>query len=338
MPTLSISVSPTDISSLYIDDKLNISSDVYPYPFVKATNPAWSLDSYLDFLIPVIFEELSKGKIEKGTRLLVSSFCDLPNLKTEVASYKLFSEIFNHIEEFSYFYEAGYLCSHNKNVYFGIMKSEFITDEIFDYCSNKAVYPNLIPKDKKLEIVSDFINSAAYNSLNYEVTKNNHIVFSGYRFSIFQNPLHRYIRMLDLIKNPGIYDIRLDASNKLINLYHIKIFDSNLYENVMDSNVFPKVGTLIKAKGPVECLVESNLNTSQLLEVKDDDLLVLPIEEHSEVRLVLKNTSIAAKEIFVRGGSLGLIIDTRRENTDINYYASKLLAWETSVNSVMRDF
>jgi len=166
-----------------------------------------------------------------------------------------------------------------------VIPADFSTD----YISNLSIF-NDIPLDN----VSEF-------GVPMPLKPSKDIVFMG-DLVIKMDP-SKYLFLLDLISTVGIYSINLDQKCEYI-----------LRKPLVDMK-FPytavSLGTLVNSPGPTSCLIETSVGTKQLVELKENDLVFIPLENMSVARIVVKGQSIGSVDTKIRGGVLGVVIDTR---------------------------
>ena len=154
----------------------------------------------------------------------------------------------------------------------------------------------------------------------------------GSRFAApygFYNTEIDYILILNLIKKAGIFEVELDRERYLILQYILKAYDKSA--QLMAEGKVEKLGTLINTYGEAECLITSEIGTSQLLDIEKDKVFVLPLNYNERAHLTIKSQKIGTMEKDVTGGKLGLIFDTRVEKVDIT---SDLKVFNASLKSL----
>ena len=92
-----------------------------------------------------------------------------------------------------------------------------------------------------------------------------------------------------------------------------------------------QLGTLINSPGETTCLIETDLGTSQLLDVGPGRIAFVPLEMSDQARVVIKSVNLGSIERNVQGGKLGLIIDTRTKN-DLKTYDHNQLQIDINAN------
>lgn len=179
----------------------------------------------------------------------------------------------------------------------------------FDDLANLSVYPQLVPVDIPTITVLDKGLSQKAGGVSLEYSSGQTLTFSGSRFS--RNPLQEYldwILALDLVRNPGFYRLLIDKKNAvplcaLISKYNPEI-------NLDPESDTEALGTLVNSPGDTECLLSSDLGTSQFFEVKKDAFYTVPAGRDSKISLSLKSHSLGNQGKVIQGGRAGLIVKT----------------------------
>ena len=161
-----------------------------------------------------------------------------------------------------------------------------------------------------------------------QFSKSKPFAFCGKRFEA-KNESATYLRMLNVMRGSGVFEVYLDANDKLPVLGLLGLHDSGGYVDTIDSVDLEKVGLVISADGPVECLIETPDGTQQLVEVESNDLFILPLAPKVESRVVVKNRWLGCVERLTSGGLLGLAIDTREK-------VANRKSWESIITAGLR--
>jgi hypothetical protein len=156
---------------------------------------------------------------------------------------------------------------------------------------------------------------------------NSSILLSGSNFlSAFRENYLVYLLALSVLTGPGIFDVAVDLQNALVPLLLIKKYDAKLYEAIVGSIGFEPLGTLIKAQGTVECLLHTDVGTSQFFDIEDNSMFFVPLGEGTNAKVFVKNQNLGQVETLVCGGRLGLIVDTRgvADVTNLQVWKNKI--------------
>lgn len=204
--------------------------------------------------------------------------------------------------------------------------------------SNLVLYRNVIQTDTFDQINVD--NMIRFFPKDITALKSGSaILFSGDRFSSsFKDDAFSYLLMFDLIKNPGIFQLKLDKNNMLANLVMVSMYNQE-FPDLAKEHSFSDVGCLINAPGGAEILRESQDGSTQLVDVKAGEVFVIPVLENTTSRIVVKNQALGNVEKTISGGRLGLIIDTRPKSDpklfNKGYFERNFKSWETSIGETL---
>ena len=198
------------------------------------------------------------------------------------------------------------------------------------------MYPQITQLDELKRFDIDSVARVHRSQLPDILDTHKPVVFTGCSFCNFSEQLSplSYILALDLIREHGTFELKLDEHNVLPNLGLINMYDGNLLANVSDYKL-TSLGTILNLPGTVECLFESDYGTSQLIDVAKDKLFFVPLEEGSTARIVAKNSLTGTIEKTVTGGKLGFIIDTRDKSGVQDYSSKKYAPWLKSLKEVL---
>jgi len=207
-----------------------------------------------------------------------------------------------------------------------------LSEDEKNFYHNTSVYNSVVHFDMTTLVDHDrnILAKLATNELIYN--NNLPLTFMGSRFAApygFYNTEIDYILILNLIKKAGIFEVELDRERYLILQYILKAYDKSA--QLMAEGKVEKLGTLINTYGEAECLITSEIGTSQLLDIEKDKVFVLPLNYNERAHLTIKSQKIGTMEKDVTGGKLGLIFDTRVEKVDIT---SDLKVFNASLKSL----
>lgn len=157
------------------------------------------------------------------------------------------------------------------------------------------------------------------------------ILFTGDRFSSSIRSVNgSHLFLLDLLKMPGIYEVKIDDKNAFSTLALLSEYDP-AYTNALNEYEFESLGTVVNTPGSAECLLSNEDGSSQLFDVKANDIFVIPVEAQATPRLMVKNSVLGTRDVTIKGGSKGLIIDTRIKHDlgvfNKNYFENHFKEW-----------
>lgn len=186
----------------------------------------------------------------------------------------------------------------------------------FDYYGNLLIYPQIVSDN--ISTQSDLDEKIVEKvPLDFKVDPKKKVVFTGGRFS--QNVCSRelnYVLMLNLLGSGiGIYPVYLDTKNAFLLFQTMKMYDKDLDLSIEDH--IENSGLFIKSGGAVECLLSTGIGEDQFFEIEKDKVYVMPLKLELPARLSVKCSSLGSVEIKTEGGEVGLVFDTRTDNSSI---------------------
>ncbi len=241
-------------------------------------------------------------------------------------------------------------------------------DVVLDYLYNKPLFPNTLPANEAelaIEMAAArqvmrlavgkslpiFPSSAIY-PLAGTVPWFDRILVSG--SAVARNPRleQSLLMILDAIQPVGIATIILDQNNLAAAVGSAASIDPLLAVQVLESNAFMNLGTVISPVGParpgsavlrIQMLVDGQ--KQGIIEIPEGGLHTIPLAMGKVADLYiqpLQNVNIGlgpGRGGWVRrvvGGAFGLVIDTRgrpvQVPTSLNRRQETLLAWETALS------
>lgn len=350
MPVLSVYFGSSSISFLYANSPKEYK--FFKYPYVYSKNLFGHFVSEIDFytaLFDMIYKDLGIDKEMKSSsaKLLFTSFPHIPlqNMHPEL-SVPLNNVVSRTNEYFAIFVDECSVINPSTFFYAYPLKSYYkkeMKNEIelntANYYSNLSVFPQAFFTSDSDRLEHDnYIRFLSINSV-YDMPKDLPIMLCGDRFSDNSKyePL-TYLLAIDLIKDPGIFQVKMDLDNIFPVLALLTMHDPK-YSSLFLDQKFWTLGTLINSPGMTECLIERESGPSQFVDVKPNELFFIPMEETTTVKLQIKNAALGTQERFVSGGKLGLIIDTRPKNNNVTFtekYISKgYREWQNTIKQIL---
>jgi len=316
MPILSayFGVSVTDI--LYENKDNSLKFITFPYSYSKAA--FGNQCSEAEFNRAILSKMIGvKKKSLSSYDLLVSGLLKRPQISSETKLSKSIIEVLPKITDYTPIFLTGFGLFTNKvmgsSFSCNLAENEaddFDEDEELDYLANLCIFPQITPADLTKRSILDSDISKWIPPNGFDLDPKIPVVFTGDRFS--QPTLHReldYLVMLDIFKQPGIYDLYVDTKNALLLTQLVKEYDPN--KNIDLDKYIQYLGVLVTTNSDIECLIKSDVETKQFFEVKENDVFVSPISEEVNTTISIKNNTLGNLEFKVRGGRLGCIFDTR---------------------------
>lgn len=345
MSTLSIYVGESQISALSFNSQTDFKFGFYPYVFPSELmkndlNEEKFYAQVLRYLNKAFGIPASAGTVLIGTLGGVST-----KIKGEVVP---IAEALSTVQNYIWALVESSLVLSGKSwvSFYPTEKDLTFSQPVFvNYLSNKSLYPQIIPSSPDTFKAVDILTKSLVSTTDPIEATEQPLIFTGGRFtSLEQNPVETYLLALDLIRSPGIFNVKIDVANKLpvigILNHHlvsnaseesskkkkeaISFLSGDLLsvnsEEIFDEE-FISLGTVLNAPGGVECLFEVEVGNSQFVELKGDRLFVFPLDKNASARIVADGKSVGHIEKNIRGGSVGLVIDTR-DKSDVDFLTS----------------
>lgn len=133
-----------------------------------------------------------------------------------------------------------------------------------------------------------------------------------------------YIYLISIIKPLGFHSVFIDERDSYYHFLLLKTFSSE-FETLYNEYQPEAMGTLLNSPGETSCLFESEVGTKQLVELASNKLFIVPSGVSTNYRVLVKNTVLGDVERQVKGGSIGIMIDTR-DKGDQQTYSPKSLS------------
>lgn len=210
--------------------------------------------------------------------------------------------------------------------------SDFKNNENFiNYFSNKSLYPQIVSQRREEYDMEEQYLQTMSEKIQHSLSFSEPILFTGDRFFNLNKEVSPllYISALGFLKNPGVYELKIDTANKLpaLALLNQSFEKGNktgtLVTDILDgsffNNEFIDVGTVLRSYGRVECLVEKDGSPPQFMEVAKDEMFIIPLEKNETARVSISTGKLGKIEKKITGGDIGFIIDTRlKESNQFN--------------------
>ena len=247
--------------------------------------------------------------------VLLTGFLEAPKLGIPVKLTKSLYEVFENIKytypilinntsilTTDFCFSSSTLKPHRKSVEFGDVDED-------NYYANLEIYPQIVTNEISTQIDLDS-NIAFLMDEKSTLPSGLPLLFCGSRFSrtsIFAEL--DYLLMLNLIREPGVYEIKRDTFNVTILSALLNIYDRK-------TNIKPEIeksATVISNPSALECMIKTDEGTSQLVQLEKDKTMVVPIPKGNRAKILLKSHLLGTVEHEIIGGDIGLIFDTRVE-------------------------
>ncbi|MFC1756029.1 hypothetical protein ACFLZK_01435 [Patescibacteria group bacterium] len=321
MPILSLKYGSSNVNAVYVDDDGNVSSYFLGYGYSKDLYAHFISEQ--EFYTEIVEHIIGQLKVSReGLKVIATGFPNVPPIGQEYASSVTLDELFKKVDDFevvsvsngAVFTQNNYLSFHDgTRTKFGSMET--------NYLLNLSIYNNAFPtRPSDYNLVMSNIWGMLNN--NRENTKelmlnSKPLVFFGdvfYKDLINQDFENiAYLYFISMVVNPGVFSLKIDDSNLLPHYLHLKNYNVE-YSKYYEEFEPEMLGTLVNSPGETSCLVSTELGTSQLMDIKKDRIFFIPVEKGASARLVIKSQELGSVEKTVRGGKLGVIIDTRSKH------------------------
>jgi len=302
----------SDISLVLLSlDSNNVEFFNFPYKYSSAAFSNQTNEA--GFNKDVIETFLKNKKIKTSDiEVITCGFIEVPPVDIETKQSLKLVSIIKEIEEFYPFVVNEFSVLTKDSILSYEMcseKSQDIDGGGSNELANLSIYPQIIPVDILTSTELDRSIAAKVESLELGYKSKDALTFSGSRFS--RTILYEYLDWIlafDLVRKPGIYEIFLDRRNAIPLFNIIKKYKPEILLN--PKPYLEVLGTLINSQGETECLLTSDVGTSQFFDVKKDGFYVVPMLHEAPSSLSIKSRSLGNLNISVSGGKVGLIINT----------------------------
>jgi hypothetical protein len=326
MPTLSIYIGESQISALLYKSPSDFEFSHFSYVYPQSLIVDGSNKDKFNKQVLALFAKRFGVKISDIT-VITGDLMGESGVYTSLSSIQdydwLYADNFTIAtpEEFISFFPYG-------------KDSKFSLAELKNYFSNRSLYPQYISSSPKFLNAADMLLREMMQTSKHNYYGEKPVILTGGRFAQLDvNPVMTYVLGLSLLKDPGLYDLRLDSecilpvlsllNNQAINKEEgsekesvsalsadmVGVFDKTLFEEKLTT-----LGTVLKVPGGVECLFEKDVGEPQLISLKENEIFVFPLDKLDLARISVTGKSINKLETSVRGGTLGFVIDTRQSD------------------------
>lgn len=341
MSTLSIYVGESMISVLDYSSPSDFKFANYPYSFPYELFPQ---DNVSEKFYQQVLKYLSKihGISADSAEVIVGTVSGVAPKIKHTHGYSIHQAL-SSLKNYSWTLVENFTVMTQKNMSaFYPMKKDltFSQPAMTNYLSNKSLYPQIVPSSPDTFKSEDVLTKHLMSSIDTSVVSDIPLIFTGGRFAHFDtNKTASYLLALDLLRTPGLFNVKIDPENKLPT---IALLNNHLVSNankaatknsketvaflsddllsVNNTEVFDdefvSIGSVLNAPGGVECLFEVEAGNNQFVEIKANRLFIFPLERTSSARIVVDGKSVGHLDTNIRGGSLGFIIDTRDKTSE----------------------
>ncbi|MFC1722332.1 hypothetical protein ACFL0C_01645 [Patescibacteria group bacterium] len=330
MPTLSINYGLSDITAVCIDDLGDLSDISIGYPYSRDLFAHFYSEQ--EYYTDIFNHILKKLKIHKtDLKVIATGFPHIPAIGYEYSSALTLDKLFKLVDK------CHIVCADNCSIF---TQDTFISlqnlnnlglgEQEKNYLANLYVYKNAYPTTLShynllfaniWHIVNSINGTRPLPKMEVEYP----LLFLGDIFSVKEQEFTNiaYLYMVSLIRDPGIYYLTFDQRNLFPHFVHLAAFNND-FTHFKDDYSTKELGTLINSPGNTSCLIETEVGTSQLVEVSANRMFFVPMKREEGARIVVKSELLGSFEKKISGGDLGLIIDTRSKHDTKAYTYSDL--------------
>ena len=329
MPVLSLNFGVASVKGVYADAKGNLSDYTVPYSYSK--NLYAHFYSEEDFYADIAGHIMKQLKVPKtDLQIVATGFPMVPPIGVPYASTALVNELASEFEG----YETVCLgdCTVITNETFAsfyTLDNSQLGKAERDYLLNIATYRSIQPTSLSeynlmFSNIWNMLRTSGETKLS-DPASGKELLFHGELFDDMTPEKQKlaFLYIISLVVEPGIKVINVDMGNLLPHIVHIHKQEPSLVK-MPESLQILRLGTLVNSPGNTAVLLETDLGTSQLLEIEAGKMVFVPLDMETNARMVLKNHNHGDVEHTVTGGELGLIIDTRNKNDLSGYDYSQL--------------
>ena len=337
MPVLSVVFGDSSVSFLFLDSLTDYK--FYNFPYIYSHELFISQCTEGNFyaeMLGVVCKALNKDP--KNYQIILGGYPETPSMHVDHVSEQPISEIINYgsiyhaviLNNTSLISPSSCFSAFPAKYSNGLSSDEEYKNAKTNYFANLNAFPMYKPGygvDPTFLIEKDNIVRLFYVSpKNPGMEKDKFILFTGERFLNMEDKDSKSVLLcLDLLKKPGIFQIKIDKNNLYPTMALAQAYDQT-YENLILETEFMSLCPLINAPGQSELLIYNENNESKYMELPPDTIFFLPASENNQVSIKIKNQMLGNIEKYIKGGTLGLIVDTRDKSNEKTYtqkYVSK---------------
>lgn len=208
-----------------------------------------------------------------------------------------------------------------------------LSDDTF--VANLTLYPQLLPRELNEILAVDSLTVTSFLQDGGGVVSQHPIVFTGDRFAQEDGQgIYKYALVSDLLIHSGYYYVEIDTGNSVILKALLRKYDPSVsFEGIPEPE---EVGTFALVPGNTEVLISSDMGTGQFFDIKKDSIFVAPLDVSSKSSVSIKNKYVGDSEGIVKGGTLGLVFDTREQRILLNSDIKDLNSFIREVGNVRK--
>lgn len=194
---------------------------------------------------------------------------------------------------------------------------ESSSQEIGNYLANKALYGQIIPFTPRDLILEQGVGRAklkhGLSHLGPHDWEEGILFLTGGVFSKAPSPRDTLLPLLDCLESLGSYEVFVDRRQVFPALATLGEFKPDLYKQISTHVFFAAelLGTVLVLGGATSLIVDTGLVQEQALDLGAGEVTVLPVGGEETITVRLTSGFWEAQEVKVRGGTVGVVLDTR---------------------------
>jgi hypothetical protein len=314
MPILAAYIGAHDVTGLIYKSPEEYSFWSYPYVYSPELFSAFTSETAF---YKYLFDQMCKESGLKSAEcdIIISGFLQPPKLEMGLKMYISMYELVIRCEQYFPIMINNYAIATKDQIFSSkpledISSSTDMSEE--NFYANLSLYPQVVVSDlvSRVDMDSKLLQSVQ----NFKLPANKPLVFLGSRF----NDLHgisdvNIMLMLQLLQGTGVFEVYIDTNSKTILTNLVRIY---LGKDPGIGDHPEKLATIVSIPGTLECLISSQIGTSQIIDLEKDKIFVLPLPKDERTKILLKAQGMPQTEHIVSGGTSGIIFDTRTQKTD----------------------
>lgn len=323
MSLLSIYIGNSFVSTLYVNEEGYVTNFNFPYNYnTKLYGHFCDSESFYKEVIDYVIKKLHIKKT--GLEIIATSYPAVPALGYDLQYFNTVDKLISSQSDYIVYVLDGYsFFSQKEHFSFDPSEDLTVTTPDHNYMSNLSIYNNARASTLAHYnyLLSRFRQMLKHEDRDSLVDRP--ILFLGdFIIEKFEN--RGKLFLTEFIRNPGIYNLKIDTTNTYLHSLLIKNYNSNIYNQLKRSTI-NTLGTLINSPGESSFLLKPDLENSRLLDLQENKFFITPLAETSVMNVVIKNKTLGSKDVSVSGGSLGLILDTRDKLDEAKFNDKQIL-------------
>lgn len=185
--------------------------------------------------------------------------------------------------------------------------------EVSNFLGNKNLYPPLLPTTmRELQMEQAIAKAKIKSAIRHQPpsTPNHSVIATGGVFSKSPEAWQVVAIILDALEPEGLLDIYLDQEQILPAIGTLLNFDQETGQKLLLRHSPTLLAATLSTGGEVELELDLGLAESPQITIAAGNIEIVPLQEEKQARIRFKSEKTAG-ELAVRGGRIGLVVDTR---------------------------